>query len=257
MSPAHVFERRCLRFLVLLLPAAGGCSQANATRPAHETSVEGILSRCAASYRSARSITATGLIVDQRHSSRRMDPVRWDYVAPDRSRLQIGLYASCIGRDFYWTYDAAADRFYNPVRASPSPIESSAYALTDRALFVPAGLVEKGDALFAMRDERYEPWRLEGAAWLDGRPCYKLVRRGRGADSVNRWTLWIDQDTHLLRAWAWHRDRDDGRSDVVWQCTFSDIRLDQAPPEELFREVRPQPIALPGTGSAAATGRTG
>ncbi len=235
-----------------------GCSLIVPQGRADEITVDGVLSRCAGAYRTAKTISATGLIVDNRRSDRRVHPVRWDYAAPGRSRLQLGLNVSCVSPGSAWNYDAAADRFSSPPVNSPAPIESAAYALTDRAVFVPAGLVEKGDALFCFRDDRYEPWRLDGAAWLEGRPCYKLIRRGRGPDAANRWTLWVDQDTHLLRSWAWHRDLDAGVSDVIWQCTFSDIRRDASLSDEMFLRARPGPVVLPKTprDSAAHDDRT-
>jgi hypothetical protein len=231
-----------------LLPAvalaSSGCSLAMPARTADEVSIEGILNRCADAYRTARTISATGLVVDNRRLDRRVDPVRWDFAAPNRSRLQLGMKVCCVGPEYAWAYDAASDRFSQP-QSSQTPIESTAYALTDQANFVPAGLVEKGDALFGFRDERYEPWRLDGAAWLEDRPCFKLIRRGRGADAANRWTLWIDQDSYLLRAWAWHRDLDGGATEIVWQCTFSEIRRDGPVPDEVFFRARPAPIVLP------------
>lgn len=208
--------------------------------------VTDVLDRCAAAHARIGTIRATGILHDRRDLVEKVMPIRWDYARPDRSRLQIGMDVALVRGADWWTYDSAKDRFRSHRQITNTPIETSTYFLSDGIPLPLVKLMTKGKVAFEMGGRKNrEPWRMREVAWKGGRPCYVLSRIGRGPERGQQWTFWIDQDKYLLRGWRWEVGRPGRSPETIWDCTYSEIRVDESIPSDRFQVQRPSPIESP------------
>lgn len=228
--------------IVLLL----GCAQADGGFSGGRASltVEDILDRCGAAYLKAETFHARGLLRDYRAPQRKVLPIRWDYARPDRCRLQIGMDVGLVSGSSWWTYRSRVGRFRSHRQISRTPIETSAYLLSDGVSFLQPALLAKGRAALDYGDRRrFGPWESGGVAWIAERPCYVVSRYG--GRKASRWTVWIDQDEFLVRAWRFESVRTEQRERTVLGCTYFEAVADAALPPDTFRVRPPDPISIP------------
>lgn len=233
---------------MILVWLSSGCGGDHPIRAMNSSSltVTDVLDRCVAAHRRIHTIRAVGLLRDNRDLVHKVLPIRWDYARPDRSRLQIGMDLALVRGADWWTYDSAMDRYKSHRQITNTPIETSAYFLTDGIPLPLVTLMTKGKVAFEMDGRRHhEPWKLREVAWKGGRPCYVLARIGRGPDRGQRWTFWIDQDDYLLRGWIWETGHAKGPPETIWGCTYSEIAVNESMPSDRFQVHKPKPIESP------------
>ena len=233
---------------MILVWMSAGCGGGDSNRAMNSSSltVTDVLDRCVAAHGRIHTIRAVGLLRDNRDLVHKVLPIRWDYARPDRSRLQIGMDLALVRGADWWTYDSANDRYKSHRQITNTPIETSAYFLTDGIPLPLVTLMTKGKVAFEMDGRRHrEPWMLREVAWKGGRPCYVLTRIGRGPDRGQRWTFWIDQDDYLLRGWIWETGHSTGPPETIWGCTYSEIAVNESMPSDRFQVHKPRPIETP------------
>ncbi|MFQ5430844.1 MAG: hypothetical protein ACE5E1_11095 [Phycisphaerae bacterium] len=207
--------------------------------------VNDILDRCAGKYQRLRTIRALGLFRDYRGRERKVQPIRWDYVRPDRCRLQIGMDLALIVGKGWWTYDTEAGTFRSHHQITATPIETAGTFLSGGVAFLLPAALKRGRGAFRWGPRDEGGWRLDGTAWIAGRPCYRLSRAGPGHLRSGRLKLWIDQDQFLIRSWALDLLRKDGRERTAWGCTYLEVAVDELIPASRFRPNKPTPILIP------------
>lgn len=250
------------RMVLLALPLAGlsGCGEPTAPVVSGSLGVPDILGRCVRAYETAATLQARGLLRDYRGAERRVANIGWDYLRPDRWRLQIELDLAVVVGDDSWFYDSASRRFRRHTRFTRNPIETSAHLLSKGVPFLVPALLSRGPAaLGGSRDGQYPGWSMEGVGWHAERPCYVLARRGWGREPRHTLRLWIDQDQFVLRGWAVERPAADGRDAVLLGCSYYEMQLGGPLPRNRFDLYPPRPILLPlsGTGRPAESGVSG
>ena len=234
--------------LLALLCLTGGCGlgERQGSGASSLLTVDDILGRCGDAYLQTQTLQVRGLLRDYRRDERRVLPISWDYVRPDRCRLQINMDMALVVGEDWWTYDQAAGRFKSDHRTTSTPIETAAYFLSEGIPFLLPNALAKGEGAFHAEDYRRQArWTLDGVTWVAGRPCYALARVGLGRDHGSRWMVWIDQDQFLIRGWLWEAMRPDRRQRTLLGCTYFEIIADQPIAPQRFHVVKPQPIVLP------------
>lgn len=236
------------RMVSLALPLVGlaGCGEPSAPVVSGSLGVQDILGRCVRTYETAPTLQARGVLRDYRAAERRVANIGWDYVRPDRWRLQIELDLAVVVADDSWFYDSASRRFQRHTRFTRNPIETSAHLLSKGMPFLVPPLLGRGSmALGGTRDGQYPGWSVEGVGWHAERPCYVMARRGWGREPTQTLRLWIDQDHYVLRGWAAERRGPDGHDEVLLGCTYYEMRLGEPLPRTRFDLHPPKPILLP------------
>lgn len=234
--------------LPVLLCLTAGCGLGERQRSGASSllTVDDILGRCGDAYLQARTLQVRGLLRDYRRDERKVLPISWDYMRPDRCRLQINMDMALVVGEHWWTYDQAGGRFESHHERTSPPIETAAYFLSEGIAFLLPQLLSRGKGAFAADDSgRQARWSLDGVTWVAGRPCYILSQVGLGRDRGSRRIVWIDQDQFLIRGWARERTRPDRRQRTVLGCTYFEIVMDRPIAPQRFQFVRPQPIVLP------------
>lgn len=209
----------------------------------YSVTADDVLRRCAAAYGRARTLTATGVLSAYHKTSPRVVPVSWTLDRPGRCKLQIGEDAIIVlGRD-WWSYRGGEGRFTRHRQFTRTPIQTAVLLLTD-------GLPMLVDELFVEGENALKPtgllgrpgWRLEGAAWAGGRPCYVVTRPEGFGGSQRELSLWIDQDSFLLRAWKLTAA---GGQRLIAGCDYHELTADASLPTGAFSLEAPVPLALP------------
>lgn len=227
----------------------GGCSQSTGERNGNEPSrldVEDIVMRCSARYQELHTLQITGYLIDNRMDSQRFVPIRWDYVAPDRCRLQIDMDVALIVGESWWSYQAADGRFHKHHQFTRTPIETAVYLASNSVPFMVPSLLNRGRATFGpTREGAVQRWRIEGFTWIGGAPCYALKHKGIGLERGNDLTAWIDQDSMLLRGWqlVTHDKRNQPRT--VMQCEYNTILVNENIPYSRFMLEPPVSLIAP------------
>ena len=236
----------CLWLLLLCL--AGGCSlgQGKGNSASSLLTVDDILGRCGEAYLQTQTLQVRGLMRDYRGDQRSVLPISWDYLRPDRCRLQIDMDMALVVGEDWWTYDQAKGRFTSHHETTSTPIETAAYFLSEGMPFFLPDALARGEGTFHARDYRRQAkWTLDGVTWFAERPCYVLTRVGLGRDHGSRWMVWIDQDQFLIRGWVWEAMRPDRRQRTLMGCTYFEVVANHAIAPQRFQVVKPHPIALP------------
>lgn len=209
----------------------------------YSVTADEVLRRCAAAYGRAHTLTATGVLSAYHKTSPRVVPVAWMLDRPGRCKLQIGDDAVIVlGRD-WWSYRGGEGRFTRHRQFTRTPIQTAVLLMTD-------GLPMLVDELFVEGEDALKPsgllgrpgWRIEGAAWAGGRPCYVLTRPEGVGKSQRELSLWIDQDSFLLRAWK--LSGVDGQR-LIAGCDYHELSADSTLPAGAFSLEAPAPLALP------------
>lgn len=222
------------------LLSLSGCSQfemGQITKQDASLSVNDILGRCSEVYQQAETLHVRGVLRDERKPERNVSPIGWDFAKPGRCRLQIGMDLALVGADDWWTYDGDTKRFRSHLRSDDVPIAKAASWLSKGILFVLPGLLADGGGAF----QRDAAWNLEGFAWATERPCYVISRHD---PSRGRLKVWIDQDSFVIRSWAWDRLSANGIEERMASCIYSDVAVNAELSPDSFQAQRPNPIAL-------------
>lgn len=247
MAPPHRSTIGLRGILPALLCLTGGCGLGEPQGGASSLlTVDNILGRCGEAYLQTQTLQIRGLLRDYRRDERKVLPISWDYLRPDRCRLQINMDMALVVGENWWTYDQADGRFVSHDQRTSTMIKTSAYLLSEGIPFLLPDLLSRGKAAFQADDYRRKArWTLHGVTWFAERPCYVLARIGLGRDHGNRWMVWIDQDQFLVRGWVWEAMRPDRRQRTLMGCTYFEIVADQPIAPQRFQVVKPQPIVLP------------
>lgn len=209
----------------------------------YSVTAEEVLRRCATAYGRARTVTAVGVLSAFHQTAPRVVPVAWTLDRPGRCRFQIGADAVIVlGRD-WWSYRGGEGRFTRHRQFTRTPIQTAVLLLTD-------GLPMLVDELFVEGEDALKPsgllgrpgWRIEGAAWAGGRPCYVLARPEGVAGQQRELSLWIDQDSFLLRAWKLTTA---GGQRLIAGCDYHELSADATLPAGAFSLEAPAPLTLP------------
>jgi len=203
------------------------------------------LDECRLSYEKLRTLHAEGVLRDYREGQARIQPLSWDFVRPDRCRLQIGDDLALIVGDTWWSYAGGQDRFQKHRRFTSTPIETAAHLLSDGVPFLLPGLLTRPGTVLGVGARRSRDWKLMGVDWSGGRPCYVIARPVglRGGNGTMR--AWLDQDSHLIRAWDLVVPRADGGERVVLACAYHRLEVDGPISNGRLALAPPQPIPLP------------
>ena len=228
----------CALVALLTLSAISGCSQlkGSSSRTASLT-IDDILGRCETVYQHAETIHARGVLQDDRE----VLPIGWDYASPHRCRLQIGMNVALIGEEDWWTYDGKTDRFRSHCLNAETPIETAASWLSDGGRFLLPSVLGKGSKALSRQDG---PWQLDGLVWLAEWPCYVVSRPSLDRHREGRLKVWIDQDTFVIRRWAWDSASAEDRGKTIWCCTYYDVTVNAPLSSNRFQVQRPSPIVL-------------
>jgi len=227
---------------------SGGCGfgQRDDAVASSRMTVDDILGRSADAHLHVRTFQARGLLRDYRGDERKVLPISWDYVRPDRCRLQIDMDVALVVGGDWWTYDHAGGRFQSRRQTTSTPIETAAYFISRGVPFLLPDALGRGKSAFHATDyRRRAKWTLERVTWFAERPCYALARIGLGRDRGTRWRLWIDQDQFFVRGWAWEGMPPARRQQTILGCTYYEVIADQPIAPQRFQVVKPQPIVLP------------
>ncbi|MBN2562777.1 MAG: hypothetical protein JXQ75_17780 [Phycisphaerae bacterium] len=235
-------------FCVVGLVWASGCTrphEAEITESASFT-VDDILGRCVAAYEGLRTLQAQGLLRDYRGEARRVATIGWDFVRPDRCRLQIDMDVALVLGKHWWTYDTASGRYRNHVQFTRTPIETAASLLSKGVPFLTPAILTTGERAFGgSRSRGFVDWTVEGVGWHAEHPCYVVSRRERGQSGANVLRVWIDQDQHLVRGWALEVDTGGGRDQTVMGCSYYVLAVDEELPSDRLQLNPPKQILLP------------
>ena len=234
----------------LVLGAGCGANQRTAPGDPASVSVDDILRKSGVAYQNLRSLQARGVLRDYREGGLNIKPVSWDFVRPDKCRLQLDMDVAIISGDNWWTYDAAAGQFRKHNQFTRAPIETAAYLLSKGVPFLMPSLLTRGSAAFAAgRSNRNEQWQFQGVGWHADVPCYVMVRKSQEREELLR--VWIDQDKYLLRGWMVSVPLRDGRERPILECTYGELTVDGKLPSDWLQLKPPVPIkspSAPGSG---------
>lgn len=225
---------------------AGGETAASADRfhnvSGMQVTGDDLLSRVGAVHAGLRSLRATGEVHDARVGRRRVVPIQWALVRPDRCRLQYGDDLAVVIGDAWWSYRADTGRFLSHRVFSRTPIETAAELLSDGVPFVLPSLFARGEAALREPTRRgVSDWRVVGAAFVERRPCYVFERRGRSGERDEITRLSIDQETMLLRGWRHATLGASGEERLMLEVVYSEVTANPALLADTFRLLPPRP----------------
>jgi outer membrane lipoprotein-sorting protein len=234
-----------------MLLAGIGCSQWSRSQdrnaPSH-LDVEDIVARCSDVYQDLNTLHMRGYLIDNRKESQRVVPIRWDVVRPDRCRFQIDMDVAMIVGETWWSYNADEGRYHRHHQFTRTPVETAAYLVSKSVPFMVPSLLNRGRATFGPTWEGpVQRWSVEGFSWIAGAPCYALVHKGIGAERGNDLTVWIDQDSMLLRGWRIVTHDARNRPHTVMHCEYDTILLNEDIPYSRFMLEPPEPLVAPAT----------
>jgi len=237
---------------------SAGCRppSARAVRSSPSTSLtrEGIIRRSIESYRACQTLEVAGRLVDNRDTPRRVRLLRWWFDGPTRCRIQIDMQTAVVSGDDWWVYDPDAGRFRKRPLLKRTVIDTAATAaflLSDRVDFLLPILMSDAEVLF-FPGGRQREWASEGFAWHADRPCFVLSTVSE--TDASRLTIWIDQDSYLLRGWRLSRStaaaapgakRPRIDAETLLAVDYPVARLNQPLPADAFVLNPPEPITLP------------
>lgn len=230
-----------------------GCSLvqggAAASSGASSVGVEDVIAQCAAAYQNAKTLQLCGVLDDRRPDSRRVEHIRWDYLKPSRCRLQIGMDVVIVDGGNWWTHDAATGSFQRHRPFTRTPLETATYLVAKGVPFlVPAILTRGQAALRPGASNGRDDWQLRGSAWHGGSPCYVLTRHEKAGDPSGTdrdLTLWIDQDSHLVRGWRITVPRRGAGERIIVACDYDTVVVDGPLPSDAFQLKPPSPLVGP------------
>lgn len=253
LTSACVTGNRLLHALTLILTATAGAHCNAPSENVRESSNEagavvtsaGLLSRITETHRRATSLRAIGLIRDMRRGGREL-PVSWHLARPDRCRLQIDMDVAIVLGEQWWTYRPSVGRFTSHRPFTKTPVETAATLISDGVPFLLPQLFNQGpSALGAGADGLYPEWRLKGAAFMSGTPCYLFERHEPKPGERGFLRILVDQKTLLLRGWTLGRERDDGTEKVLIDVSYFEMTANEPISREDFEVSLPQAILLP------------
>jgi outer membrane lipoprotein-sorting protein len=197
-----------------------------------------ILSRCADAHSQGRTFHIIGVLRDNRAGKKNVVPIVWDYVRPNRCRLQIEMSVAVVLGENCWTYTPERGRFISHRRFTRTPIQTASFLLSDGiAMLLPE--LWAGNSL-----DQGAAWTLEGIGWSSGRPCYVMGQDQVEADRPRRLLLWIDQADFLLRKWVIMLEDSNGNERPAVECDFNQIDVNVPVRDETFRLEPPDPITI-------------
>lgn len=215
--------------------------------------VDDVLSRCGQTYARLKTLRVAGGMVDARRDERRQAPMRIELARPGQCRAQVDMDVAVVDGDAWWTYRAGADGFRAHKSFTKTPIETAVSLMSDGALsLVPSLFIRGEDALERDATGRFVGWRLVGAGWSAGRPCYTLEQRASAKTGGAKLRLYIDQDSWLVRRWVLMARRPGGRDAAVLDVTCHELAPEAELPEDAFGRRLPTRIELPDAHHAAA-----
>jgi hypothetical protein len=245
-------SRVCHYSCICAILLAAGCGASQRTSPGDpaNVTVDDILRKSGAAYQGMNSLQARGVLRDCREGAMKIVPVSWDFVRPDKCRLQLGMDVAIISGENWWTYDAAAGQFRKHSQFTRTPIETASFLLSKGVPFFVPSLWTKGSAAFAAgRSSRNERWQLQGVGWHADAPCYVMIRKSQEREELLR--VWVDQDRFLLRGWMLSVPLRDGRERPILECSYPELTVDGQLPSDWLQLKPPTPLKTP---SAAGTG---
>lgn len=239
------------------VPAGIACTNPQPVRsdsnegPGAVVTSAGLLSRVVEAHQRATSLHAVGLLKDYRRGNAREVPIMWHLSRGGRCRLQIDMDVAIVLGEQWWTYRPAVGRFTSHRPFTKTPVETAATLISDGVPFLLPILFNQGPtALGPGRDGLYPEWRLRGATFLAGAPCYLFERHEPGADGRGFLRLLVDQKSLLIRGWVWGRERPDGTERVLIDVAYFEISADRVTSREDFDISLPTPIQLPPSATA-------
>ncbi|OWY70958.1 hypothetical protein B7486_15295 [cyanobacterium TDX16] len=213
-----------------------------------------LLVRVVETHRRATSLRALGLLRDFRRGADREVPISWQLARPERCKLQIDMDVAIVLGGQWWTYRPVVGKYTSHRPFTTTPIETAATLISDGVPFLMPFLFNQGAAaLGAGADGLFPEWRLKGATFQAGRPCYFFERREPGPDNHGFLRMLIDQESLLLRGWTLGRLRSDGSEKILLEVTYYEIVANATIPRDAFDATPPTPIQLPAD---AATGES-
>lgn len=227
-----------LWFATALLLNANACQRPAPPRDTTTTSLSAadILNRCVGVYQRVASYTAVGTMSDDRGGKAAPVSIRWDYERPNRCRLQIGNEVALVVGDGWWTMNAQIGDWRKHHQFTRTPIVTAAHLLSRGVPFLTPILLTKPDrALTYDNQVGFGAWRLEGADWAGGRPCYVLRRPQHVRDGAGVLRLWIDQDSFVMCSWSISVPGLDGQDESIVGCTYDVVTVNRPIPPERFK----------------------
>ena len=206
----------------------------------------GLLGRVVEAHQRAGSLRAVGQLKDFRRGNTREVPISWHLARGGRCRLQIDMDVAIVLGDQWWTYRPAVGRFTSHRPFTKTPVETAATLISDGVPFLLPILFNQGaSALGAGRDGLFPEWRLCGATFLAGVPCYLFERQEPGREGRGFLRMLIDQKTLLIRGWVLGRERSDGSERILIDVVYYEMTADSETSREDFEIALPTPIQLP------------
>ena len=197
---------------------ASGCTRARQAEraPSSSFTVDDILDRCVATYNGLRTLQTRGLLRDYRGEGRQVATIAWDFVRPDRCRLQIEMDVALISGERWWVYSATTGRYQDHPQFTRTPAETAAYLLSRGVPFLLPAIMTTGERAFGKTRLRgFSDWRMGPPEWHAEHPCYVVSRREAGRNRDRTLRVWIDQDRYLIRGWALESATGVGREGTV------------------------------------------
>jgi outer membrane lipoprotein-sorting protein len=236
-------------FATAPLLVAGAC-QRPAAAPESTTaslSASDILDRCISVYRRLTSYSAVGTMRDDRGGKSPPVAIKWEYERPNRMRLALDNSEALVVGDGWWTLDAPGGGWRRHHQFTRTPIITAAHLLSRGVPFLTPMLLTKPDRALSVDSQGgMGAWRLEGADWSGGRPCYVLRRPQQVRDGQGVLRIWIDQDNFVMRSWAISVPGLDGQDESIAGCTFDVVSVDSAISPERFQLSDRTNMGLPG-----------
>jgi hypothetical protein len=225
-----------------------GCYAPRAASGAAGASVglETIIEHSLDAHRRLRTLHATGVVFDDRAGDRRFIPIAWHCSRPGRYRLQFGQDLVLVLGDRSWTWHAAESRFRSYRPFTRTPLETAASLVSGGIPLYTAVLLGRPEAFFLTPSARaHDAWRLLGADWAAGRPCYVLTRPTTLLGRAGRLRVWIDQDAWLVCGWDIVFTTPEGEEEVVLACQFDEAVANAPLAADAFQLRPPAPIERP------------
>lgn len=247
--PAHV----CGFLICLLLFTPWACDRndqvaeiADENTSAMSVTVDDVLLRCGQTHARLTTLRVVGVMVDARHGARKQTPIQIELSRPDQCRAQVDMDVAVVNGDAWWTYRAGADGFRTHKAFTKTPIETAVGLMSDGALSLVPSLFIRGEDAFERDNQgRFIGWRLVGAGWSAGRPCYTLEQRGAAGTGGASLRLYIDQDSWLVRRWVLMNKGAGGRDAALLDVTCHELTPNVDLPEDAFGRQLPTRIELP------------
>lgn len=250
-SPGRIVVRSvrmiALSFACCLSILSVGCSARNAevATKSDEISADLVLDRCVNTYASANSLRAEGRFDDLRNGGTRDVPMTWDYARPAKTRLRLGERVVVVRDGAWWRLDPASGAYRNLPGLGGEPMATAGYFVSEGVGLFAVELPERGRAaLDGTTEASGESWRIDGLRWIGERPCYVLRRAiDPKHPSVVR-TIWIDQDSYVLRGWSTDVVLPELDDQSIVRCEFDRMEINAEVSEARFAVERPDGPAV-------------